>query len=54
MSEDLRANMLDRAARCRRLAQSVLDKKAADALIQLAEEIEADLRRLQRSARPGA
>jgi hypothetical protein len=47
MSQDVRENMRDRAARCRRLAQTVLDKGVADALIQLAEEIEADMRRLK-------
>jgi hypothetical protein len=49
MSEDVINNMQDRAARCRRLARTVLDKSASEALIQLAEEIEADMRRLKKS-----
>jgi hypothetical protein len=49
MSEDVITNMRDRAARCRRLARTVLDKSASDALTQLAEEIEADMRRLKKS-----
>jgi hypothetical protein len=54
MSDNVRENMRDRAARCRRLARSVLDKEGADALIQLAEEIEADIRRLDNKTPPGA
>lgn len=52
MTKDVRENMRDRAARCRRLARTILDKKAADALIQMAEEIEADMRRLKESETP--
>jgi hypothetical protein len=47
MSEDVIKNMRDRAARCRRLARSILDKSTADTLTQMAEEIEADMRRLK-------
>jgi hypothetical protein len=51
MSEvgDVLENMRGRAARCRRLARSILDKEAADVLNALAEEIEADISRLERS-----
>ena len=47
MSEDVLKNMRERAAKCRRLARSVLDKDASTALDGLADEIEADIKRLQ-------
>jgi len=40
-------NMRKRAEQCRRLASAILDRRTADALIKLAEEVEADIRRLE-------
>jgi len=34
-------NMRKRAEQCRRLASAILDRRTADALIKLAEEVEA-------------
>ena len=40
-------NMRGRAAQCRRLANAILDRRAADVLLKMAEEIEADIKRLE-------
>jgi hypothetical protein len=40
-------NMRGRAAQCRRLANAILDRPAAETLRRMAEEIEADIRRLE-------
>ena len=50
MPEDVISNMRERAARCRRLAQG-LNGRDADALRELAREIEADVRRLEQDRR---
>lgn len=46
MSGDLIENMRGRVAQCRRLARAVLDEKAARSLLNMADEIEADVDRL--------
>ena len=46
MSGDLIHNMRGRAEKCRRLARSVLDDQAGQALLKMAAEIEADIDRL--------
>jgi len=48
MTDDVLANMRDRAARCRRLAQGTLNQEDSRTLLKMAEEIEADIRRLER------
>ena len=40
-------NMRERAGRCRRLARGLTDDRARDALLKMAEEIEADISRLE-------
>ena len=40
-------NMRGRAAQCRRLANAILDRRAAETLLKMAEEIEADIQRLE-------
>lgn len=45
--EPLIANMRGRAEQCRRLAGALTDRRAADVLIKMAEEVEADIRRLE-------
>ena len=40
-------NMRDRVDRCRRLAKGLTDDRARDALLRLAAEIEADIKRLE-------
>lgn len=41
------ANMRGRAEQCRRLAKALTDRRAADVLLRMAEEIDADVRRLE-------
>ena len=41
------ANMRGRAEQCRRLAKAILDRRASEVLIKMAEEIEADIKRLE-------
>jgi hypothetical protein len=45
MDEQTIFNMRERAARCRRLAKSITDVGAAEILLQMAAEIEADIKR---------
>ena len=40
-------NMRGRAAQCRRLANAILDRRAAEVLLKMATEIEADIKRLE-------
>jgi hypothetical protein len=47
MSKDPLDGMRARISQCRRLANSTTDARARDALNQMAEEGEADLRRLE-------
>jgi hypothetical protein len=47
MNEQLMTNMLERMERCRRLANQTHDDRASKALREMAEEIEADLKRLK-------
>ena len=42
------ANMRARAEQCRRLAEALTDKRAATVLLKMAEEVEADIARLER------
>ena len=42
-------NMRARAAPCRRLAGALTDRRAAAVLLKMAEEVEADIARLERS-----
>ena len=46
MDEDIVANIRARVERCRRLAASTTDRQTAAVLQQMAEEGEADLRRM--------
>jgi len=41
------ANMRARAAQCRRLADALTDRVAAAVLVKMAEEVEADIARLE-------
>ena len=43
MSEELRKNMRARIDKCRRLAKYINDPRTTEALLQMAEEGEADL-----------
>jgi hypothetical protein len=47
-------NMRARAEQCRRLANAILDRRAADVLITMADEVEADIKRLEDGRDPGA
>jgi hypothetical protein len=47
MSDDPIANMRSRVEMCRRLAQTITDQRAAAILRQMADEGEADIKRLQ-------
>ena len=47
MEDDPLANMQARADQCRRLADLIHDRSTVDQLRRWAEEIEADIRRLQ-------
>lgn len=40
-------NMRERVDRCRRLAKGLTDDRARDALLKMAQEIEADIKRLE-------
>ncbi|MDV3257174.1 MAG: hypothetical protein LOX97_05210 [Sphingomonas sp.] len=46
MNDDPLQNMRDRIERCRRLAEYVNDPRTTEALLQMAEQGEADLARL--------
>jgi hypothetical protein len=53
MADDLISNMRERVARCRRLAEMIHDPGAIAILKQMAEEGEADIKRLEaEEARP--
>ena len=39
--------MRARAEQCRRLAKAILDRSAASVLLKMAEEVEADIKRLE-------
>ncbi|HEX6661557.1 MAG TPA: hypothetical protein VF067_06795 [Sphingomicrobium sp.] len=47
------ANMRARAQQCRRLAGALTDNRAASVLLKMAEEIEADIVRLETEASAG-
>jgi len=47
MSGDPLDGMRERIVRCRRLAKEILDRKATQALLEMAEEIERDLKALE-------
>jgi len=47
MSDELRRNMRARIERCRRLAKYINDPRTTEALLQMADEGEADLARLE-------
>lgn len=40
-------NMRARAEQCRRLARALTDRRASDILLKMAEEVEADIARLE-------
>jgi len=46
MGKDLIAHMRERVDKCRRLAEMITDERAANILRQMAEDGEADIRRL--------
>ena len=54
MSDDPLVGMRERAAKCRWLAKEMLDKKTIQALLEMADEIERDMKLLEaeRLARP--
>jgi hypothetical protein len=52
MAKDLIAHMQERVEKCRRLAEMITDERAANILRQMAEDGEADIRRLQ-AGQPG-
>jgi hypothetical protein len=43
------ANMRARAEQCRRLAAALTDRRSADMLLKMAEDVEADIARLEGS-----
>ena len=45
--------MRARAEQCRRLAKAILDRSAAAVLLQMAEEVEADIQRLESGEETG-
>lgn len=45
---DIVANMRARAEQCRRLAEALTDRRASAVLLKMAEEVEADIARLER------
>jgi transposase len=45
--------MRARAEQCRRLAKAILDRSAAAVLLQMAEEVEADIARLESGEETG-
>jgi hypothetical protein len=45
MDEQTIFNMRERAAKCRRLADGITDVRTAEALLHIAAEIEADIKR---------
>lgn len=47
MSNPVISNMLSRANHCRQLAVSITDAQAASALLDMAQEVEADAKRLE-------
>ena len=47
MTDDPLDGMRERIIRCRRLAKQILIAKAAQALLEMAEEIERDLKKLE-------
>lgn len=47
MSEETIQHMRERIERCRRLAKATTDERTAEALLQIADEIEADVRQLE-------
>jgi hypothetical protein len=49
---ELISHIRSRVARCRQLASMITDERAATVLRQMAEEGEADIRRLQEQAAP--
>jgi hypothetical protein len=51
--EKVLGHMAERADQCRRLGKSINDDRARDILLQMAEEIEADMRRLRDGEEPG-
>lgn len=56
MSEDTIRNMRARSLQCRNLAKTVGDPRASKILMDMADEIEADVRRMEAeaSAKPGS
>ena len=47
MSDDPLDGMRERIEKCRRLAKQILDVQATKALLEMAEEIERDLKKLE-------
>lgn len=47
MADDVLKRMKARVAQCRRLAAATTDERAAKILGQMADEVEADIRRLE-------
>lgn len=47
MNEDVIANIRSRIERCRRLASMITDKRAIEVLLEMAQEGERDIERLE-------
>jgi hypothetical protein len=45
-------NMRVRAEQCRRLADAILDRRTSEILLKMAEDVEADIRRLEEGSEP--
>lgn len=54
MDEDGVVKMRERAAQCRRLANSINDERSATILRQMADEIDDEIRRLETDEPPRA
>ena len=48
MSDDPITNMRGRAQQCRRLANSIADRETVGVLLQMANDIEKDIKRLEK------
>lgn len=52
MNEDVVQNIRSRVERCRRLAAMITDKRAIEVLLQMAQEGDADIARLEARGSP--
>jgi hypothetical protein len=54
MDDGLLDKMRERAQKCRRLADALIDSRAARELRDMASEIEADIKRMEAEQRPAS